>query len=94
MFRHDLEAVLLAQGNELLTGQTVDTNSNWMASRLWALGVPVRRVISAPDRLDDLVEILKQARALGPIVICTGGLGPTRDDRHTPRRGLRRDSRR
>jgi len=80
MFRHDLEAVLLAQGNELLTGQTVDTNSNWMASRLWALGVPVRRVISAPDRLDDLVEILKQARALGPIVICTGGLGPTRDD--------------
>lgn len=80
MHHSHLEAVLLAQGDELTTGQTVDTNSNWLAGRLWALGIPVRRVITAPDRMEDLVEILAQAAALAPIVLCTGGLGPTRDD--------------
>lgn len=74
------QAVLLAQGNELTTGLTVDTNSNWLAGRLWELGIEVRRVITAPDRLEDLVEILSQAAALAPIVVSTGGLGPTRDD--------------
>lgn len=73
-------AVILAQGDELLTGQTVDTNSNWLAGRLWGLGVTVRRVISAPDVLDDIVAILREAATLGEIVICTGGLGPTSDD--------------
>lgn len=74
------QAVLLAQGNELTTGLTVDTNSNWLAGRLWELGLEVRRVITAPDRRDDLVEILGQAATLAPVVISTGGLGPTRDD--------------
>ncbi len=74
------EAVILSQGNELTTGQTLDTNANWLATQLWALGVPVRRMITAPDRLDDLVDILRQAAELAPIVISTGGLGPTRDD--------------
>lgn len=73
-------AVILAQGDELLTGQTVDTNSNWLAGRLWGLGVSVRRVISAPDVLDDIVAVLREAAGLGEIVICTGGLGPTTDD--------------
>jgi len=75
-----IEAVLLAQGNELTTGLTVDTNSTWLAGRLWELGIEVRRVITAPDRVDDLVEILREAATLAPIVISTGGLGPTRDD--------------
>ncbi len=75
-----VEAVLLAQGNELTTGLTVDTNSAWLAARLWALGIDVRRVITAPDRLDDLVEIIGGAADLARIVIGTGGLGPTRDD--------------
>ena len=75
-----IEVVLLAQGNELTTGQTVDTNSNWLATKLWALGLTVRRVICAPDRMDDLVEILRDSARLAAVVISTGGLGPTRDD--------------
>lgn len=74
------EAVLLAQGNELTTGSITDTNSGWIAQRLWELGITVRRIVAAPDRLDDLVAILKDAATLADVVISTGGLGPTRDD--------------
>jgi nicotinamide-nucleotide amidase len=75
-----LEVVVVAQGDELTTGQTVDTNSSWIGGRLWEAGISLRRVVTAPDRLDDLREVLTQAAALAPIVVCTGGLGPTRDD--------------
>jgi len=75
-----LPAVLLAQGNELTTGQTVDTNSNWIAGQLFDLGIEVTRIITVPDDLDQLVEVLADAARRAPIVISTGGLGPTRDD--------------
>ncbi len=74
------EAVILAQGNELTQGLTLDTNSHWLASRLVELGITVRRVMTAPDRLEDIVEILRRGAELAPIVVSTGGLGPTRDD--------------
>ncbi|MBL8616071.1 MAG: CinA family nicotinamide mononucleotide deamidase-related protein [Deltaproteobacteria bacterium] len=83
-----VEAVIIAQGDELTTGVTVDTNSNWLCDQLWGLGVPVRRVICAPDRLGDLVEVLQQAAALGQVVLCSGGLGPTRDDLTAEAAGL------
>lgn len=75
-----VEVVLLSQGNELTQGLTLDTNSHWLAGRLVEEGLVVRRILTAPDRLDDLVELLRQASALAPVVISTGGLGPTRDD--------------
>ena len=75
-----MDAVLIAQGTELTTGAVLDTNSRWLCDRLWRLGVSVRRILVAPDRKADLVEIFQQAAALAPIVVCTGGLGPTRDD--------------
>ena len=75
-----VEVVVVAQGDELTTGQTVDTNSSWLGGRLWEAGIGLRRVITAPDRLDDLREVLEQAAALAPFVVCSGGLGPTRDD--------------
>lgn len=74
------QAVILSQGNELITGLTVDTNSHFIAGRLWELGVEVRRVVTAPDRLDDIVAVLAEAARLAPVVVSTGGLGPTRDD--------------
>lgn len=73
-------SIILAQGDELTTGQTVDTNSNFLAERLWELGLPVRRVVTVPDRIDDLVAVIAEAARLGAVVVCTGGLGPTRDD--------------
>jgi nicotinamide-nucleotide amidase len=75
-----MEAVLLAQGNELTTGATQDTNSCWLAARLWDLGIAVRRVVTVPDRLPDLIAVMQESAALAPLVIGTGGLGPTRDD--------------
>lgn len=74
------DVVLLAQGNELTTGAVTDTNSGWLASALWALGLRVRRIVVAPDDLDDLRRILTDAAGLAPVVVSTGGLGPTRDD--------------
>lgn len=72
--------VLLAQGNELTTGQTVDTNSNWIAEQLFPLGIEVVRVVTVPDDLEQLVDVLRDAVTRAPLVISTGGLGPTRDD--------------
>lgn len=73
-------AVILSQGDELVIGQTVDTNSHWLAGRLWALGVPVRRVITAPDEPEEIAAVLQEAASLAEIVVSTGGLGPTSDD--------------
>lgn len=75
-----LRAVLLAQGNELTTGQTVDTNSTWIAEQLFPLGIEVVRIVTVPDDLPQLIEVLADAATRAPLVISTGGLGPTRDD--------------
>lgn len=75
-----MKVILLAQGNELTTGQTVDTNSNWLAERLFPLGLEVHRVVTVPDELDQLIEVLLDASGRVPLVLSTGGLGPTRDD--------------
>lgn len=75
-----IEAVIVSQGDELTTGQIADTNSSWIAGQLWEAGVRTRQVLTVPDDLGDLVDAFKRAAALGPVVVCTGGLGPTRDD--------------
>lgn len=73
-------AVILAQGDELTTGATVDTNSSWLAGRLWGLGVLVRRVVTAPDDQAEIASVLREAEAMADVVVSTGGLGPTSDD--------------
>jgi len=73
-------AVVLSQGNELTTGQTLDSNAAWLSQQLWDLGIEVRRVMTAPDSLEEIRAVFALARELAPVVICTGGLGPTRDD--------------
>lgn len=75
-----IEAVIISQGDELTTGQVTDTNSNWIAGKLWEIGVRTRLVLTIPDHRADLIAGLQHAAAQAPIVICTGGLGPTRDD--------------
>lgn len=75
-----IDVVILSQGNELTTGLTLDTNAHFLAGQLQDHGLRVRRVLTVPDRMDDLVEVLRQAATLAPVVVSTGGLGPTRDD--------------
>lgn len=74
------DVVIVSQGDELTTGAVADTNAAFIAGRLWDLGLTVRRVMTAPDELAEITAVLAAAAALAPIVICTGGLGPTRDD--------------
>lgn len=75
-----VNVVLLSQGDELTCGQITDTNSGWLAAKLWAMGLTVRRIVVAPDQLEELTAIIDEAAGLADVVIGTGGLGPTRDD--------------
>jgi nicotinamide-nucleotide amidase len=73
-------AVLLSTGDELTTGKVVDTNSTFIADRLFALGIRVGAVIKVGDDREKLIWAFGQAKELGDVVIGTGGLGPTADD--------------
>lgn len=76
-------ASVIAIGDELLAGFTLDTNTNWLAERLRLLGYPLKRASTVRDRPAEVVEAL--ARDLGDPditdVLTSGGLGPTPDDR-------------
>ena len=73
---------IVAVGRELLTGRTVDTNSAWIAARLTDLGAFVARVVAVDDDPAAIAREIADARQRGAaLVITTGGLGPTLDDR-------------
>lgn len=78
------EAEIVAVGNELLLGETVDTNSAWAAKRLSEIGVRVVRTTHVGDDAGRLGAVLREVRGRARWVIITGGLGPTRDDLTRP----------
>jgi molybdenum cofactor synthesis domain-containing protein len=69
---------IVAIGRELVTGVVADTNSAWLAAQLTALGATVARIVVVDD---DPAAIAHEIRAARALVITTGGLGPTLDDR-------------
>lgn len=71
---------IFSQGEELLIGQTVDTNSAWLSEQLVALGFTVKRHTTVGDNLSDLVQLLQEIAVRADVCICSGGLGPTSDD--------------
>ncbi|WP_248346356.1 competence/damage-inducible protein A [Anaeromyxobacter paludicola] len=71
---------ILSTGDELLTGQVVDTNSTWLMDRLWDLGLMVRRKTLVGDDRGDLQAALREATARADVVVMSGGMGPTEDD--------------
>jgi nicotinamide-nucleotide amidase len=75
-----LNASIITIGDELLIGQTIDTNSGWISKELNKIGVWVRRQIAVGDVWDDIWQVLDEEIAASSIVIITGGLGPTSDD--------------
>jgi nicotinamide-nucleotide amidase len=75
-----MRAEVLAIGDELTTGQRLDTNTQWLAERLLEIGVPVAFHTTVGDQLADNVLVFRQACARADIVVATGGLGPTADD--------------
>lgn len=73
-------AEILSQGDELVTGEITDTNAPWLSHELTVLGFDVARHTAAGDRLDDLVDLLREIAGRADLCVCTGGLGPTCDD--------------
>jgi nicotinamide-nucleotide amidase len=74
-------AVLITIGDEILSGNTVDTNSNFIATELKNIGIKVVQIFTISDEIEIIKNTLKSAFELGDLVITTGGLGPTRDDK-------------
>ncbi len=72
---------ILSTGDEILYGQICDTNAAFLASRLTMMGIRPCRIQAAGDDKEPLVELLSQMAAESDLVLVTGGLGPTNDDR-------------
>ncbi len=77
---NELSVEILATGDELLTGQCVDTNSVWLMDRLWDLGLMVRRKTLVGDDRADLVAAIQETTGRADVVVMSGGMGPTEDD--------------
>ncbi|MGH7140742.1 MAG: CinA family nicotinamide mononucleotide deamidase-related protein [Pirellulales bacterium] len=75
-----MHAEIISIGDELTSGQRLDTNSQWLSQRLGELGVPVRYHTTVADDLEANVAVFRHAVGRADVVISTGGLGPTADD--------------
>jgi competence/damage-inducible protein CinA-like protein len=71
---------IFSQGEEVVTGQTVDTNAAWLSEQVVRMGFTVTRHTAVGDKLDDLIALLHEISQRADCCICTGGLGPTSDD--------------
>ncbi len=79
-----MEAELIAVGNELLGTESLDSNTIFLTRALAAIGIRVARKCTLSDDLAVLAPTLRECCRRSPLVLCTGGLGSTEDDRTTP----------
>jgi nicotinamide-nucleotide amidase len=75
-----MRAEILTIGDELCRGEIVDTNSSYLAAKLWDLDITTRWMTSCLDDEADIAAAVTQAVSRADIVLCSGGLGPTEDD--------------
>ena len=80
MAQHSVQAVIITIGDELLIGQTVDTNSAFIARELNKIGIWVRQRVAISDDREQILNTLTESAVQARVVIITGGLGPTADD--------------
>lgn len=78
------KALILTIGDEILYGQTLDTNSHWMSGELDKVGIKVIQKRTIGDDREEILQNFKEATQLADIVLITGGLGPTKDDLTKP----------
>ena len=78
--RDIMQAEIITIGDEILIGQIVDTNSQWISQRLNEIGVSVYQITSIQDDQEHILKAIEEAERNADIVIMTGGLGPTKDD--------------
>src|SRR5687767_2057529 len=77
-------AELLTIGDEILYGQIVDTNSQWMGVELSNAGIKVIRKTTVGDQESEILKAFEEAEKRADIILITGGLGPTSDDLTKP----------
>ncbi len=75
-----MNAIIITIGDEILMGQTLDTNSQYAAQRLTEIGVELVEMLSIPDKGKEIADTVEYAMGKSNLVIVTGGLGPTKDD--------------
>lgn len=73
-------AAIITIGDEILIGETVDTNSAWIGQELNKIGIDVRQIKSVSDKEEELIQALDEAKLAADVILITGGLGPTNDD--------------
>jgi len=75
-----VNAEILCIGDELLIGQTLNTNAQWLGEQLNLIGVRVMRTTVVGDEREEILAALSEAGARAQLILITGGLGPTKDD--------------
>jgi len=75
-----MHVAVINVGDEILAGDTTNTNATWLCDRLDERGVGVERITVVPDRVADIARVVNEYRAEHDAVVVTGGLGPTHDD--------------
>jgi molybdenum cofactor synthesis domain-containing protein len=73
-------AAVVVVGDEILSAKVRDENSSWLASRLRALGIDLRRIAVVPDVVAAIADEVRSSSAAFDLVLTTGGVGPTHDD--------------
>jgi molybdenum cofactor synthesis domain-containing protein len=73
-------AAILTIGNEIVSGDTENTNASWLARRLAPLGVEVRLIAALPDEIDEIARFVREHAPAVEFLLVTGGLGGTPDD--------------
>lgn len=75
---------IISIGDELLIGQTLNTNAHWISKELNAIGFTIREHVSIADTEEAILSAVEHALSRSAVVLITGGLGPTKDDLTMP----------
>src|SRR6185437_11473354 len=75
-----MTGTILSIGDELVLGQTIDTNSAWLSQQLAAIGCIILRHLTIGDDQPQIESALQEASPLSDVVLISGGIGPTEDD--------------
>lgn len=71
---------MICTGEEVLSGQILDTNAAWFANTMMEMGVETQYRVTVGDRLEDLVAVFRERSLHADVILVNGGLGPTSDD--------------
>lgn len=75
-----MKAEVITVGDEILIGQTIDTNGAWLGEEFNQMGIRLNRIVSIADQREEILSSINESFGRADLIVMTGGLGPTRDD--------------